>query len=298
MSKDLKSKLAVGLLRILGKLPLWLLRLLAFKVFILLMLVPNKTVAQTQLNIRRCWPTLSQRAQKKLVRQSVLQTVNAALEMGLNWTCKSDNNLKSVVHVKGQECLEQAVNRGGVVLITPHLGNWELFANWAAHQCKVTALYTPAKLPGLDQLIYNARSKAGMALAPASAKGVMQLKRALVKSEVVLILPDQEPKPPSGIKSFWFGQPAYTMTLAAQLTKTKSTQVVLGFAKRLPLNQGFAIELEDITQLVEKASHQDTTDDVVVLENKVQAINDAIEVMVRSAPQQYQWEYNRFKHIS
>ena len=292
MSQNLKSSLAVGLLRILGKLPLWWLHLISRMTLVFMLLVPNQGLRQTQLNIKRCWPKLNTKQQATLVRQSVLHTIYAALEMGINWTQPSQAGLNSIKHVYGEACFTSAKKSGGVVLLTPHLGNWELFANWAAHQGKVTALYKPAKLPGLDALIHQARSSAGMKLAPASIKGVMQLKRALVNSEVNLILPDQEPPPSAGIVSQWFGQPAYTMTLAAQLASTRNTRIILGFARRLKGSNGFAIELEDITQLCSPVYE----DKEASLTDKVQAINTCVEKLVRRAPEQYQWEYRRFKH--
>jgi lauroyl/myristoyl acyltransferase len=42
------------------------------------------------------------------------------------------------------------------------------------------------------------------------------------------------------------------------------------------------------------ASHRN--DHVVDLAAKVQAINTSVEKLVNSAPEQYQWEYRRFKH--
>jgi len=259
-----------------------------------MIVLPNQSLKQTRINIQRCWPTLTNKQQAKLVRQSALHTIYAALEMGHNWTQPSQRGLDSIISVTGGECLQQAQEKGGVVLLTPHLGNWELFANWAAHQAKVTALYKTAKLPGLDQLIHQARSNAGMKLAPATAKGVMQLKRSLLKGEVNLILPDQEPPPTAGIISQWFGQPAYTMTLAAQLANTKNTRIILGFARRLPNSEGFVVELEDISDLC--MAQSSSGDDVEVLAAKVQAINTSVERLVRSSPEQYQWEYRRFKH--
>jgi len=294
MSENLKSSLAVGLLHLLGKLPLSWLHGISKVILAIMMVLPNQSLKQTRINIQRCWPELSSQQQAKLARQSALHTIYAALEMGLNWTQSSERGLDRIMSVTGGECLQQAQGKGGVVLLTPHLGNWELFANWAAHQAKVTALYKTAKLSGLDQLIHQARSNAGMKLAPATGKGVMQLKRSLLKGEVNLILPDQEPPAAAGIISQWFGQPAYTMTLAAQLANTKNTRIILGFARRLRNSEGFVIELEDITDfcMADTDSHSDTE----VLAAKVQAINTSVERLVRSSPEQYQWEYSRFKH--
>jgi len=114
----------------------------------------------------------------------------------------------------------------------------------------------------------------------------MKLKRALIKGPVSLILPDQEPPTSAGMLSQWFNQPAYTMTLANQLANTKNTRIILGFARRLESSQGFALELEDITQQCQLAT----------IEDSVEALNQAVEALVRRAPEQYQWEYRRFKH--
>lgn len=294
MSQNFKSSLAVGLLHILGMLPLWLLHSIAKMICLVMLVLPNQTVKQTRLNIQRCWPKLTSQQQGQLVRQTVLHTLYAALEMGINWTRPSQTALDSIKQIKGEDCFTLARKKGGVVLLTAHLGNWELFGNWAAHQAQVTALYKPARLPSLNALIHEARTNAGINLAPTSARGVMQLKRSLLKGEVNFILPDQEPLPSAGIISQWFGQPAYTMTLAAQLANTKNTRIILGFARRLKGSSGFAIELEDITQLCSgaDANHDNNTS----LASKVQAINTAVERLIRSAPEQYQWGYRRFKH--
>jgi KDO2-lipid IV(A) lauroyltransferase len=286
MSEHLKSSLAVGTLRLLGKLSLPWVHGLSKLLLIFVLLVPNQSRKHTRINIQRCWPNLTHHQHTLLIRQSLQHTIYAAFEMGINWTQPHQRGLKSIVRVTGLECLQQAQVTGGVMLLTPHLGNWELFANWAAQQVKLTALYKPAKLSGLDQLIHNARSGAGMELAPATTGGVLQLKRALLKGEVNLILPDQEPPPTAGIISPWFGQPAYTMTLASQLTHTKNTRVIMGFARRLDASQGFAIELEDITEQCQQER----------MEDSVAAMNQALETLVRRAPAQYQWEYRRFKH--
>jgi KDO2-lipid IV(A) lauroyltransferase len=286
MPEHMKSRLVVGTLRLLGKLPLAWLHGLSKLLLIFVLLVPNQSRTQTRLNIQRCWPNLTHHQQIQLIRQSLQHTIYAAFEMGINWTQPNQRGLDSITTVTGLGCLQQAQATGGVVLLTPHLGNWELFANWAAQQVNLTALYKPAKLPGLAKLMHDARSAAGMKLAPATAKGVMQLKRSLLKGEVNLILPDQEPPPTAGIISPWFDQPAYTMTLASQLAHTKNTRVIMGFARRLDASQGFAIEIEDIT---DQCQHQ-------LMEESVAAINQALETLIKRAPAQYQWEYRRFKH--
>ncbi|MBT5630181.1 MAG: hypothetical protein HOJ17_07880, partial [Oceanospirillaceae bacterium] len=114
MSDYLKSSLAVGLFRVLGMLPLsWVYGL--SKLTLLLMLrLPNQSLKQTQLNVQRCWPNLTCQQQTALVGESMLHTIYAALEMGINWTQPSQSGLDRIINVSGADCLRQAQLMGGV----------------------------------------------------------------------------------------------------------------------------------------------------------------------------------------
>lgn len=278
----MKSFLATNIIRLFGILPMGLAQWMGVLVGRCLYWLPNKTKQQTQLNIQRCLPQLTPTQQKLVTKQSLAHTAMAMMEMGHNWCRKPAANLARIQNITGQQLLTEAKPR---IVLTPHFGNWELFATWLANQVPLTALYKPAKLDALDKLIADGRNSSGMALAPASAKGVLALKRALNKQQAILILPDQEPPAKSAIKVSFFGQPAYTMTLAGQLAKSTDVQILLGWAQRLGPNNGFNLELLDITDQCKKDSLEDT----------VQAMNDAIANLIRQHPAQYQWEYRRFK---
>ncbi len=278
----MKSFLATNIIRLFGMLPMGLAQWVGALVGRCLYWLPNKTKQQTQLNIQRCLPHLTPTQQKLVTKQSLAHTAMAMMEMGHNWCRKPGANLARIQNITGQQLLTEAKPR---IVLTPHFGNWELFATWLANQVPLTALYKPAKLEALDKLIAAGRTTSGMALAPASAKGVLNLKRALKKQQAILILPDQEPPAKSAIEVKFFDQPAYTMTLAGQLAKGADIQILLGWAQRLGPNKGFNVELLDITKQCTKDSLEDT----------VQAMNDAIADLIRQHPAQYQWEYRRFK---
>ncbi|HIG37432.1 MAG TPA: hypothetical protein EYQ12_08035, partial [Oceanospirillaceae bacterium] len=79
MSQRLKSSLAVGVLTLLGKLPLrWLHRISNALIFLLL-IFPNQSHRQTKINIERCFPELNPTHKANLVRQSLRHTLYAAL---------------------------------------------------------------------------------------------------------------------------------------------------------------------------------------------------------------------------
>ena len=278
----MKSFLASKIIHLFGLLPMGLAQWGGVFIGRLLYWLPNKAKQETELNIQRCLAHLDARQREHLVKQSLAHTAMAMMEMGHNWSDQPLTNLARIQHVSGAQLLADAKPR---IILTPHFGNWELFATWVANQVPLTALYKPAKLEALDKIIADGRRASGMALAPASAKGVLGLKRALKKQQAILILPDQEPPAKSAVQVSFFGQPAYTMTLAAQLAKGTDLQILLGWAQRLGPSNGFNLELLDITE----QCNQDS------LEGTVQAMNDAIADLIRQHPEQYQWEYRRFK---
>ena len=120
-------------------------------------------------------------------------------------------------------------------------------------------------------------------MAVAGKSGVAKLLRALREGEVVGILPDQVPADGSGEFAPFFGQPAYTMTLAAKLAQRPGVRVFCGYARRLPHAAGFRAEMRELDLRCEN------------LDAALAAMNHAIEDMVRECPEQYQWEYKRFR---
>jgi KDO2-lipid IV(A) lauroyltransferase len=77
-------------------------------------------------------------------------------------------------------------------------------------------LYRPARQAALAQVLATARQREGLQAAPTTLAGVRQMIRRCAPGEAVGLLPDQVPPEGQGL---WapFGQPAYTMTLAARL---------------------------------------------------------------------------------
>ena len=94
---------------------------------------------------------------------------------------------------QGDDLITQALDAGrGLVLLTPHLGCFEVCAQAIAERfgqrTQLTAMYRPAHQPWLRQLEETARARPGLATAPAALSGVRQMIRALRKGECVGVL--------------------------------------------------------------------------------------------------------------
>jgi KDO2-lipid IV(A) lauroyltransferase len=173
-----------------------------------------------------------------------------------------------------------------VLVLAPHLGNWEVVSIFLAGYAPLTALYQPPPLPALDKLVLGGRSKSNITMAPTNRRGVMQLFKALQRGELVGILPDQVPDDGSGAEiAPFFGLPALTMTLVHSLVERTGCEVVCIYAERV--KDGFRVVIRAPEPGIGDAD----------LQRSVSALNASVENCARAIPEQYQWEYKRFRRL-
>jgi KDO2-lipid IV(A) lauroyltransferase len=270
------------LFRLLGRLPLRLLHALGVLVGWLAWLASPTYRRHLQENLALAYPA----AEGERIRSAVIAHAGrGVMELPHVWMRSQTEVVSMVTRVTGWDLVEQAWQRGeGILFLTPHLGCFEITAQYYASHAPITVLYRPPKQAWLKPLIETGRGGTNLHLAPADFSGVRLLLRALKRREAVGMLPDQVPGTGEGVWADFFGRPAYTMTLAARLTEASHATVIMAFAERLPGGAGFHLRLSAPQKEI-----------AGLPADRVAAINRALEDLIRSCPQQYLWGYNRYK---
>ena len=267
-------------------LPLLVLQLLAKCWGTCLYCFPTKAKSVTEKNLTICFSEKSGADLEKLTRASLINTACTILEMGKSWVPPMAESLKLVVDSEGEEQFFRAArSKSGVILLAPHIGNWEIFGFHLCDKLKSTWLYQPPKFELLDKLITKTRSRAGIEMVPTNRTGVSTVLGALKRGEVVGILPDQIPSLEGGRFTPFFGEPAFTMTLVSKLVQKTQAKVFCGFAKRLPDANGYKV-------IVEEAMSDIYSKDI---NKSLLALNKTIEKTILMSIEQYSWEYKRFR---
>jgi len=200
------------------------------------------------------------------------------------WIWRNPSKALSFTEISNWEVVETAINEGhGLVMLTPHLGGFEIIPRVLAQHFPATILYRPARQDWLNDVIEGGRAYPNMHFVPTNLQGVRQMTRALMRGEAIGILPDQVPSGGDGIWASFFGRPAYTTTLPARLANRHQTPVVMFTAKRKALGQGWLMQATRLDAFSE---------DPVTSCNE---LNTAIEAAILIAPEQFIWAYNRFK---
>ena len=201
------------------------------------------------------------------------------------WIWRNPQKALQLVEVQNWGLVESAINEGhGLVMLTPHLGGFEIIPRVLAQHFPATILYRPSRQEWLNEVVEEGRAYPNMHFVPTNLNGVRQMTRALSRGEAIGILPDQVPSGGEGVWVPFFGRPAYTTPLPARLANRNNTPVVMFTAKRKSIGNGWLMQATRLPPLSEDAT------------TAAAELNVAIENAVLVAPEQFIWSYNRYKH--
>lgn len=282
---SLKDRAIISLIHLLAKLPPAFNRRLGVLIGTCLWFSGSRSRKVTEKNLQLCMPALSATERTMMARRSLQEFGKTMTEMGAAWLWPVPRVIDLIHAVHGRELLEQnGEQQRGTIVLAPHIGNWEILGLFLTQEYPLTVLYQPPDSEALDALILRARSRSGTQLAPTNRRGVLALLKALQRSELIGILPDQVPAREGGVFAPYFGVQALTMTLVFNLLKKTNARVVCAYTRRLPYG-GFDIFFEPADESI-------YDEDIM---RSTEGLNRSIENCVRKLPEQNQWEYKRFK---
>lgn len=220
-----------------------------------------------------------------MLRRAIAANGQAFCELFVIWFRPEAAALKLVREVQGWEHVEAARAAGrGVILLTPHLGCFEIAGLYSGSRFPFTELYRPPKFAWLEPWMREGRSRGHIELATTDYAGVKKLLAALKRGEAIGALPDQVPSQGDGAWADFFGRPAYTMTLMSRLQRKTGAAIIFFYARRLPGGRGYVVRYMPPLPLLSENPEQGA-----------RQINAALEAAIRDCPEQYLWSYNRYK---
>ena len=202
----------------------------------------------------------------------------------------SPEDLADLVDVEGMEYFDEAYAQGkGAIVITGHIGNFELSAAWMSAVKKVPVSVIGRKLydERFDRLVVENRRRFGMEVIPsdASAKRVYS---ALKEGRVLGVLMDLDSSRVAGLFIPFFGTPA----------KTAAGPVVIGRHTESPVVPIAMFRTEDdryLIKILQSFKFPKTDDKEADITNGLLKCNHALEELINYDPTQWIWFHNRWK---
>lgn len=274
----------VGFFRLLGLLPfplLWAVGMVLGRLSYFLA-ASRRRVALRNLEI--CFPDLSQAQRKRLGAQSFAFLGVAAFTQGLVWGC-SRRRLARIVKFRNRETVE-ALHRNGknLILLVPHFVGLEL--GGAAFTALIKPgmyMYQRIRNPVIDYQMRHSRSRFG-AISIERRENLRRMVRRIRSGVPLYYLPDQDPGR-RGVFVPFCGIPTSTVPMLSRFAGIGDVRVIPTYARYLPRGRGLELIFDPpLTPF--------PTDDV---EADTALMNRAIEVRMRTMPEQYFWVHRRFK---
>jgi Kdo2-lipid IVA lauroyltransferase/acyltransferase len=283
--QHLQGILTQWLIQAIGRIPLWCHPFLAWFIGCWLWVIPNDTQKTTYTNVRYCFPEQSRMERIRFVLKSLIHQVQMMISFCALWTRPHAVSKSWIARVEGEVLLDNALKEEkGLLLLLPHLGNWELVNHYLVQKTHVHALYRPAKIAAIESLIFQGRTLAETSMYPTNLMGIRKLYQALKKAKTAVILPDQQPESKGGLFVPFFNIPAYTGVLTAKLIQETQPNCLAIFAIR-EANGQYTIHLRPVHPEIYQSS----------LEQSLTALNRTVEACILLHPEQYLWGYKRFK---
>lgn len=268
------------LLRPLGWLPLRWLHGLGTAIGWLVYLLSSSYAARLDRNLRQSGLFSEETEYRRVRRLAIAEAGKITVEVLAVWLKSPRRVLSYFREVRNYALIEQARHAGrGIVLLTPHLGCFEIAGFYFGQRMPLTVLYRPPRVRALEALMVRGRRRGRTELATTDLAGVRKLLRALRNAEAVGMLPDQAPRFGDGVWAPFFDRPAYTMTLSNRLRRATGAAAFMVFAERLPRGAGFRLHIEPLPDPAQDEAE----------------LNRAVEAMIRRRPEQYLWGYDRYK---
>ncbi|WP_225315055.1 LpxL/LpxP family Kdo(2)-lipid IV(A) lauroyl/palmitoleoyl acyltransferase [Marinobacter confluentis] len=237
----------------------------------------------TEVNLRLCFPELSEKEKQALVKQSFRANGIGVMELGVAWF-RNPESFLPITKVHGLHHLDNALAKGkGVLLLGGHYSTLDLGGSLVTEFIQADVMQRDHNNPLINAVMTRARERRyGQALDARDLRGLL---RQLKKNRIVWYATDQDYGRKDIVFAPFFGVPAGSITATSRIAKSSGCAIVPFSHFRRTDSLGYDIYFQPPLQNF--PSGDDLADATLV--------NQTIENEIRKQPDQYLWMHRRFK---
>ena len=277
------------IIKLLSRLPLWLLYILSYKLYVLMFYVIGYRKKVVLDNMRNSFPEKSEDEIKQIAKRFYARFADFMVET-LKGITISEASLRKRVHFKNASMLNKYVEQQqSVVFLVSHQFNWEWALLAAAFNLPMPmdGIYKKLSNAKMNELILKARSRFGAHLIEKDSSQREIVKRRKVLKGIAIVA-DQLPVQSSPAEKYWgqfLNQETAFFVGAERIAKLLQLPTV--FMDIHATKRGYyeVVFREVSSPPYEKEGHE-------ILETYVKAT----ESLIRSEPEGWLWSHKRWKY--
>lgn len=178
-------------------------------------------------------------------------------------------------------------SENGVILVSGHLGNWEIAAQLLSFIKPVVGITRKLNNPYLDRWMLKIKPRHGFSLTPKHDARPDRLLSVLKNGHILALLADQRASS-GGMMIDFFGCPALTYTSPALLHLVTGAPLCFGYCIR---TGRMSYKLTALAPIERKPTGDRERDVKAILEE----LNRELERAIRQNPEQYLWAHRRWR---
>lgn len=241
-------------------------------------------------NLHFSYPGWS-RSQIQRLSKRIFQNYGIIIFEVLQMAFSTREEMLSRARIEGVEIIIEALaKQKGIIVVSAHLGNWELALQYSPcyFQIPLTGVAKKLRNSTLDRLVHKFRTRFGNRII--YKKGAMpEMTRTLRQGNVLGLLMDISRRF-DGVEVQFFGHKATATPAAAMLALRCKSPVIPVFSHRNQMGQ-LVIKVEHPIEI------QRTGDLRSDLQTNTQLITDRVEQAIRKNPEQWNWILKRWKEF-
>ncbi len=249
----------------------------------ILYLFPGKIKETTYKNLELCFPEHTKEQRIALAKNNYAALGVGIIEAGMAWWL-SDKKLSAVYKIHGLEYAEAAFKRGkGIILVGPHFTCLEMIGRLLGMHYTFAVMYRPHKKAMVSFIHERFRKRKSVQYI--KRHRMRELIRALNENKAVWYAYDVDGGRKRTVFAPLFGIQTASLTTVSRIIKMSDAAVIPISFYRRDNEFGYDIILSPPLENFPGQS----------LEDDAKRLNASVELGIRTKPEQYVWQYKRFK---
>jgi KDO2-lipid IV(A) lauroyltransferase len=271
---------------------LWLIHFLPFGVIVaigngigsLLYLVAADRRRVGAVNLKLCFPQMSDQARSSLLKNHFRMFARGLIERSILWWASAER-INSLIRVEGIEHFEAVAGKPSI-LLTPHFVGMDAGGQWVAQQVDTVCMYANQKNAYMTELLLKKRARFRNQKLYSRQQGLRPIIKGMRAGMPFIYPPDQDQGVKDGVFVPFFGVPAATMTSVSRITQMTGAKVVPSITRVLQGAGGYVLTFYPAWE------NYPSGDEVA----DARHMNAFIEQRILEMPEQYFWLHKRFKN--
>ncbi len=240
-------------------------------------------------NIRRSGIATNEQEVRRIARASfrhfagvIADSLNSDRLFGSDW----QRFVKMEISPESMRLLSDSGT--GLILVSGHLGNWEIAAQFLSTLKPVVGITRRLNNPYADDLMQKRKPRHRFRLTPKHDADTGRFLAALKAGEALALLVDQHAPDKHGMMIDFFGRPASTHTSAAMLHLITKTPVCFGYCVKTGPD-AFLFKAPPPVTIERSGSRQQDVRTILT------SLTQSLEEAIRQYPEQYLWAHRRWR---